>query len=339
MRRRRIIVIASVVASVVVSVWAIASTIPAPIDERTLVFRAFLAEEGVDVQDHDVPEDGAPAMLMLDARDGAQTDALLNWVRDGGRLIVTDPFSPSLESEGISLRGSVAGLGRTSLEPECITPESDGVGNVDVAGFDAVIGSDEAATVACYPHGRGAYLIRADIGRGRILALGGSSFLENDLITHPGNARLVLRLVGDADALTLLPPAPPGTTQDGLWDTLPSPVRAALFQLLVAAVVFAVVRGRRLGKVPSESPLIPISANELVRARAGLYKRARARTHGADANDTLNVLAERIARSTDIPADRIDRLLAGRAPETDVQLTTLERELEDLARATEGVDT
>lgn len=334
--------------------WILITSVPPPIDQRILLFEAFLREQGIEVEESVVPGDpGSTALLLRDDRDPAQADALLRWVRDGGRLIVMDPASPTLAATGATPSGVVGPLGTTTLEPGCVSPETDGVSDIEAAGYDWTLSATDPASTGCFPKGRGSYLLRVPRGEGLLLGIGGSSAIENDLMLQPGNTRFALRLVGDTDRLTLLPPVPPGAKRSGFWDSLPSPIRALLFELLIAFVVFAVVRGRRFGRIPGEAPRIPISASELIRARAGLYRNARARGHGAAAvrrattrriasrvggrpDDAPEDLAERVAAATDIPADQARMALTAPDPSTDVELATLERELEDIARSTEG---
>ncbi len=73
-------------------------------------------------------------------------------------------------------------------------------------------------------------------------------------------------------------PVAPGARSPGLWELLSGAAQLVIIEIVVAAVVFAIARARRLGRPVIEEPIAPIPAGELVRASAGLYRQARAVT-------------------------------------------------------------
>jgi hypothetical protein len=122
--------------------------------------------------------------------------------------------------------------------------------------------------------------------------------------------------------------------------------------VILAAVAFALVRARRLGRPVLEEPVVPIPASELVRATARMYRRARTaaycgrilrdataarfarRLGGAGRTEDL---ARILARTSGVTEQRVEELLGGPDTQTDEDLIHLGRELEGLtARARRG---
>jgi hypothetical protein len=126
-----------------------------------------------------------------------------------------------------------------------------------------------------------------------------------------------------------------------------------IIEIVIAAVLFALARARRLGRSPLEEPLAPIPASELVRATAGLYRRARAsafcgrllrtstssrlaRRLGSPHDVAADRLAELVSRSSRLPRERVERALSGHDPTNDQELMALGDELATIMRRTEG---
>jgi hypothetical protein len=142
--------------------------------------------------------------------------------------------------------------------------------------------------------------------------------------------------------------------------------RIVLVQLLLALVVFALVRGRRLGKPTMENIPSPVPSGELVHAVARLYRSARARGSAGDAlrrgarrrlrarlglgpeppatwpdgsprtGDIDEGLSSTVAHLTGTPPDRVRWQLFGPGPATEEELIALGRELEELRQRVEG---
>jgi hypothetical protein len=141
----------------------------------------------------------------------------------------------------------------------------------------------------------------------------------------------------------------------GLGASLPVPARIVLLELTLAAVVFALVRGRRFGRPVAEYIPSPLPASELVDAVARLYRSARARDYAAailrwslrrrlatylgmgdDAPAEVGPLASAAAAASGTPVAEVERLLEGPGVASDEQLIALGRELEELGRKVEG---
>jgi hypothetical protein len=124
-------------------------------------------------------------------------------------------------------------------------------------------------------------------GGARLVVLGTGAMLTNDRLDEDGNAALGLNLLGgdgSANELRWLVPAP-GTASDGesASSILPDWVLPAALQLLLAGLLVALWRGRRLGPPVVEPLPVVVRAAEAVEGRSRLYRRAQARDRAAEA--------------------------------------------------------
>jgi hypothetical protein len=124
-------------------------------------------------------------------------------------------------------------------------------------------------------------------GGARLVVLGTGTMLTNDRLDEDGNAALGLNLLGadgSADELRWLVPAP-GTAADrgSASSILPDWVLPAALQLLLAGLLVALWRGRRLGPPVVEPLPVVVRAAEAVEGRSRLYRRAQARDRAAEA--------------------------------------------------------
>lgn len=188
----------------------------------------------------------------------------------------------------------------------------------------------------------GTELARISLGRGQIFVMPDALIFTNYALSKPDNAVLVTNLIrlhttsgtvyfdqrdhkdraknGAADAQSDGPP----TIFDYLWR---APLRWAVLQTLGALLLWWALAGRRLGApVPlPEAPSVT-RASQFAQAMGALFQKAQrpqavARTLGdtfrrettrrvglsLDASDEL--IAERVAQATGLPAPMIDRLL------------------------------
>lgn len=137
-----------------------------------------------------------------------------------------------------------------------------------------------------------------------------------------------------------------GDPPNPLWSALPPWVWAIVVQLLVAAVLFAAWRARRLGGPVGEPLPVLVPSTETVLGRARLYRRSHA--HGAaaaalragtlrrlraglgDAAEASTPAA--LAAASGWPIERVESVLYGPAPERDDDLRALAADLAELRR-------
>ncbi len=131
---------------------------------------------------------------------------------------------------------------------------------------------------------------------------------------------------------------------------MPTWIWWALLQLLVAVLLVAYWRGRRLGAVVTEQLPVTVRAAETVEGHARLYRRANA--HGRAAELLRKATASRLAGYFGIPAarahadpsllvapvsarlgvtdDLVADLLTGQAPQSEAELVLLADHLDQL---------
>jgi hypothetical protein len=196
-------------------------------------------------------------------------------------------------------------------------------------------------------------------GGARLVVLGTGTMLTNARLDENGNAALGLNLLGgdgSADQLRWLVPAP-GSAASGRStpSILPDWVLPAALQLLLAGLLLALWRGRRLGPPVTEPLPVVVRAAEAVEGRSRLYRRAQARDRaaaalrsgalarvvprlGIDAAGAVEpppeaVVAAVAARSGRRDAD-VHAVLYGPPPADDAGLVALADALDSMVRAT-----
>lgn len=349
MRRRVGMGIGAVVATI--AIWSLAA--PESLGSGQLVaLRRFLPPTGLEVRDGGTPASRPSTfLLLLDRRTADEEDLLLSWVSDGGRLVVTDPASQLFTRFGVS--SERAGVfGAVTVSPGCVRPETVGVRDLEIAATDGVLSSD-APSMGCFSTDGGSFALFLSRGRGEIVLMGGASFLSDPFLDHADNAVFARSILDAGGPVVLGPPSPPGARPQSLWALVPTRAKAVVWELAVAALLFALARSRRLGRPVPEEPLSPIPSGELVHATARLYRRAQAlgfsahlvrtwteerlaRRFGIPTDPDRRRLAETIADASDQDHGPIERTLAGPDPVNDDEFVTLCRELESMARQIEG---
>jgi uncharacterized protein DUF4350 len=359
-RRRSVI---AIVAVVIVSAFVLVGALRGPRSaggstDGTRALRRFLAELGVQATDgHHPPSSGGTFVLSADFRSASQDSAILDWVREGGRLVVMDPRSGLAGRLGAAPQAAIGGLPESSsIEAGCDAPEVRAAGIIEVASTDVSLAADSAALRSCFQRAGGAFQLAETLGTGTVYVLGGSSPFTDALLDKADNAAYAAQLFATSEPVVFgsatLPglPTTGGGSQKGVWGSLPDAAKAVLLGLALALVAFALVRARRLGRPVLEDPLAPIPAGELVVATGRLYRRARSLDFAAELLRTATVaqlarrlglppgaspeeLASAMAATTSVPEEQVRHALAGPVPRSDDDLIALGRELEDIKRA------
>ena len=297
--------------------------------------------------------------------DAATIDAFMPLVRVGKYTAVTAP-----------------------LDPSCTQSDAAAAGSVDLhastATFD--LSATDDTVVACYPVGGAPTMINGVFSSTDVVAIGSTTFFENDRLTSAGNAALALRLFGAHSKLVWFAPQfvpdpslnncgglvcggggtpVPGSTttipaggggggsrasQPTLTSLMPTWIWWALLQLLVAVLLVAYWRGRRLGTVVSEQLPVTVRAAETVEGHARLYRRANAHGRAAEllrkaaagrlagyfgvpaarAHADPSVLVTPVAARLQVTEDVVADLLTGEAPQSEAELVLLADHLDQL---------
>ncbi|RZS90143.1 uncharacterized protein DUF4350 [Motilibacter rhizosphaerae] len=243
----------------------------------------------------------APAgMTLLVTEPAALVDAQVRALAGSGAdLVLVAPDEPQLRVLAPELR-PVGTAGRGRRDPGCGLPAAQRAGRVRLPGTAY---SSGPGALTCYPAGGGALLVDDQVGSRRVTVLGSPRPLQNGTLGEEGSAALALGLLGAHPGLAWYLPSPddvPAESRRTLVSLLPAGLRYGVAQLLVAALVAALWRARRLGRVVPEPLPVVVPAAEAVEGRGRLYLRARARDRAVDA--LRGAAAERLRRALGLPA-------------------------------------
>ena len=201
----------------------------------------------------------------------------------------------------------------------------------------------------CYPDGGDGFALVTFATSGhQVTLLSDGTPLMNSSLGNDGNAALALGLLDThADVVWLVPPqiAPVSSSGNASVESLlPSRLKLAFLQLVIAVIIIAIWRGRRLGRlVPEDLPVV-VRQSETVRGRSRLYRRSHSLNTAADAlrdgtRDRLGhrlglgprpqpgALVQAVAARVGQPAAQVEALLYGSTPADDLTLVTLAQAL------------
>lgn len=327
-----------------------------PLGTRGLVL--LLERYGAEVRIGGQPgaTDGV-AVLIEDGLNKSETGRLERWVEDGGTLVVADPlsgFAPPLRRPTGGLFGDDDGGEDAEaddglLRRRCRLPALQAVEIIDVeatAGLRVRPGS-----TGCFPVAGGAFLVARAEGAGTVVALAGAGPLVNSQLDAADNAVLAVSLMSPrrGTTVTIVEPSLLGGGRQGLSDLVSPRVKDALWQLLVAFGLFALWRGRRLGRPVREPQPVQIPGSELVTAVGNLLQVGRRREAAARMlrSDLRRTLSDRLgipadahptdfsaaaAASTGLDPAAVAAALVDRAPPDDAGLVALARSVENLRK-------
>jgi hypothetical protein len=252
------------------------------------------------------------ALLLSDDLDEDGRTGLLEWVRQGGTLVVADPGSPVTRLEVAGTTG--VGFLDAPLERRCGVQALRDVKRVSAPG--GLVFKVPAGAQSCFPRGDGAWLLAQPLGDGTVVRLGGASALVNREIGEADNAVLVASLLAPTEGgrVVVLQPPLPGGGSRGLGELVAPRVKLALWQLVVAFALLALWRARRLGRPVTEPTAVRIPGSELVVAVGNLLQRARHRRQAAEllADDLRRTLAERLGLPASAAPEQVAATAAAR---------------------------
>ena len=297
------------------------------------------------------------ALLLSGDLTPQRRQGLLDWVRRGGTLVVADPSSGVTRVEPAG--STRVGLLDAEIERRCAEPALRDAERVAAPGgvvFEipegqGAPGNRPDATQACFPRNDGAWLLVQPLGGGTVVRLGGASALVNQELGEADNAILLASLLVPVEgtAVQVLQPPLPGGGTAGLGDLIAPRVRLALWQLVLAFVLLALWRARRLGRPVAEPQPVQLPGAELVVAVGNLLQRAKGRGQAAGllTDDLRRSLAERlglppstpadqvadtVAERTGIPRERVLRTLTRTTPRDEAELVALSQAADTIRR-------
>jgi hypothetical protein len=289
------------------------------------------------------------ALLLSDDLTPERRQDVLDWVRQGGTLVVADPSSAVTE---VKPAGSTRiGLLDAELERRCAEAALADVRRVAAPGGVVFEVPEAGGARACFPRNNGAWLLIQPLGSGTVVRLGGASVLVNQELGKADNAVLLASLLVPVEgtSVQVLQPPLPGGGNAGLGDLIAPRVRLALWQLVIAFVLLALWRARRLGRPVVEPQPVQLPGAELVVAVGNLLQRAKGRGQAAGllTDDLRRSLAERlglppsapadlvadtVAARTGIPRERVLRTLTQTAPRDETELVALSQAVDTIRR-------
>ncbi|MFC6087304.1 DUF4350 domain-containing protein [Sphaerisporangium aureirubrum] len=231
------------------------------------------------------------------------------------RLLVGQVPGMPLLGGGIVVKDSTT-VG--SRAPRCDLPAAAMAGSVYIGGVTYTTRQTPPRAFTCYPDRQGPSLARVS-GERTVTAVGDGAFMTNQRLAEDGNAALAVNLTGARPVLIwLVPPdETPGGAGSGsasLTDLLPRGIPWAVLQLLVAVLLVALWRMRRLGPVVVERLPVVVRAAETVEGRGRLYRARRARDQAAFAlrAATAARLTPRLGLTADATQEQIAAIAAMR---------------------------
>ena len=322
---------------------------PGPLGTKGLV--EVLGELGGEVRvSADRPGSGTEtALLLSDDLTPERRQAVRDWVGQGGTLVVADPSSAVTEVEQAG--STRIGLLDAELERRCAEAALADVRRVAAPGGVVFEVPEGGGVRACFPRNNGAWLLIQPLGSGTVVRLGGASVLVNQELGEADNAVLLASLLVPVEgtSVQVLQPPLPGGGNAGLGDLIAPRVRLALWQLVVAFVLLALWRARRLGRPVAEPQPVQLPGAELVVAVGNLLQRAKGRGQAAGllTDDLRRSMAERlglppsapadlvadtVAARTGIPRERVLRTLTQTAPRDEAELVALSQAIDTVRR-------
>ncbi|HEX6920150.1 MAG TPA: DUF4350 domain-containing protein [Actinomycetes bacterium] len=295
-------------------------------------------------------EAAGPGVTVLVAFPDRLVESQVRAVRDTrADLVVVSPAKPGSFADGVT-------AGHPSPEgtrlPVCGLPVARRAGSADAggAGYDITTAGGEVD--GCYSSDGRPSLVQARSEGRSVTVVGNPEPFTNGRFGELGNASLVLGLLGANGRLLWYLPSlsdVPSDETTSFYGLVPDGVWWGVGQVVVAVLLLALWRARRLGPVVPEPLPVVVRAAETVEGRARLYRRGGARDRAADAlrsglrarlSPLLGLprgappaaVVDAVAARTRRTAPEVGALLYGAAPPDDRALVRLADELDALER-------
>lgn len=272
----------------------------------------------------DIPGEGVTAALVLEDRyEDEDRDRVLDWVGEGGVLVVADQASP-LQSDYVG--PTDISFTNPSIARRCSLQGLEEVGRISAPWGSVHEVPDDA--VGCFTRNEGAWLIAREEGEGTVVTLGGPLTLTNGSLGEWDNALLAVALLApdpDEARVAILGPPRPGEGDATLIDLIATPVKLAFVQLLIAFGVVVAWRARRLGRPVVEPQPVELPGSELVVAVGNLLQSTDARGHAAGVlrAEARRFLAERLGLPAHADPEQIADAAAARTSASRVEVSDL----------------
>jgi len=301
----------------------------------------------------------------------SREDALRRWVRQGHTLVIADPSSELNPYGGESTRPVGIGFGEVEVRRGACTIDALDQANTMSLG-DESFAIRSARRFAVPPGAQQCFtnvaeldeieeqhdtavIVSAREGQGHIVSVGAPDIFTNTLLDEADNAVIAVDLLAPRPGQTVaVLQRPAGEVEEPeLADLLSTGVKLALVQLVLAFVVYAIFRGRRLGKPVLEPQPVQIPGSELVSAVGNLLQQTKSPDRaaavlrfdlrrrlcerlGLPGTVSAEVIAASVEARTGIAQETSLPLLVDLPCTTEPQLLDLAGGLDDLRRAVLG---
>lgn len=283
------------------------------------------------------------ALLLRDRLDPPQRGEVLDWVRGGGTLVVTDPGSALVPGEALAAEPSQRELTRGA----CTVAALDDVAIVD--GGSSVRYRSDGADGSCLGSRSYAFVVVRSEGEGTIVAMGGADAFTNDRLQHVDNAVLAVALLSPSAGTRVRfvdAPTPVGGGDKSLYELISDGLRRGALQLGLAFLIYAAWRAIRLGRPVREELPVEVAGSELVGATGRLLERSRSPAASAEVLRTRlrSAIRARLGLPAGVPEARLAELVADRGVDPSLaraalgnDAVTSDEELVAVARAVHSV--
>ncbi len=279
---------------------------------------ALLRGQGVTVDTADRPEAlatlGPGTTVLVAAPDRLRRADVAALARSGASLVLVAPGVRVLEALAPGVRTGTPPpelLATGSPEPSCGVPAAVAAGPVDL---DGDVYEVTPPALGCYPQGGTVALAVS----GATTVVGSATPFTNTALDRSGNAALTMRLLGARPRLLwYVPPVlPDAAAPTPLVRLVPPGVVWGGATLVLAGLLTALWRGRRLGPLVEERLPVRVPAAETTRGRAGLYRRLGARGRAAELlrAQARRLLAARLGLAAHGPPEALVAAVADAAP-------------------------
>ena len=253
--------------------------------------------------------------------------------------------------EGLRVMTPFSSASAKTVNPGCPSPTATRAGTLASSIYRVAADPDQEAaqewTLCFTSDGEGfQYAEKESDGRFRAV-ITDPARLTNSAVLRDGNASLAIGAMGRTRSLLWYMPTGEESVT-GPSDLAPAHLRPLFLLLVAAALVLALARGRRMGRLASEKLPVEVPASEILVGKARLMRTNRAFGHAAQALRSASArrIAQRLAVPASAPAEQLvgalerrgvdparsRALLWGPAPASHSALTVLAEQLEALEK-------
>lgn len=267
----------------------------------------------------DTELDPASTLVLLDARPVPAEDAraIEEFLRAGGRLLYAGEDPGWLRA----IDDAVPPWQPTPVGRATVPPAAEGLGRVRSVEADGV-GLWRTTYNVLLETPDGALAIERPVGQGEVVLLSTASPLQNRLLAEADNAAFGLAAAGPVARSVIFAESFHGYGAASGLEAVPSMWWWAFGGLCLAALTFALARGRRLGPPELPDRDLPPARVEFAEALAVQLAKTRPRSEGVQTARRL--VRARLARELRLPPDADDEAFRAAAASRGFDLSLVE---------------